>query len=216
MVTQLSSCLVSLGSSRRSHPRRVSAPCSVRRCIARKFATGSGSLCLFIRRTYLLDLLRFALHRRFRYFCNLARHRLVAWRDYRRQPGALRRARGRHGVVGLAHRLRCMARESGSPGPFHLGECHDRIQMWRCALPCQHATTEAFRISWRSWKLLGKHRLLLQPPQRDEYDVIVSRRNCARAADPWKNFSQTQTGRALRCNRRNNCCTQRFRWRRTA
>ena len=32
----------------------------------------------------LLDLLRFALHRRFRYFCNLARDRLVAWRDYRR------------------------------------------------------------------------------------------------------------------------------------
>ena len=33
-----------------------------------------------------MDLLRFALHRRFRYFCNLARYRLVAWRDYRRQP----------------------------------------------------------------------------------------------------------------------------------
>src|SRR5436190_13017005 len=82
----------------------------------------------------------------------------------------------------------------------------DRIQMWRCALSCQHATTEAFRISCRSWKLLGKHRLLLQSPQRDEYDVIVNRRDCARAAYAWKDFSQTQTGRALRRDRRNNCC----------
>jgi Sulfate permease and related transporters (MFS superfamily) len=90
-------------------------------------------------------------------------------------------------------RLRCMARESWSPGPFHLGECHDRIQMWRCALPCQHATTEAFRFPRRSWKLLGKHRLLLQTPQRDEHNVIVRRRNCARSAYAWKNFSQTQT-----------------------
>src|SRR5204863_9422559 len=66
------------------HPGGVSAPCSIRRCIARKFATGSGSLCLSLRRTYLLDLLRFALHRRLGYFCNLARYRLLAWRDYRR------------------------------------------------------------------------------------------------------------------------------------
>src|SRR5436190_21377423 len=99
-----------------------------------------------------------------------------------------------------------MARESRSPGPFHLGECYDRIQMWRCALSCQHASTEAFRISCRSRKFLGKHRLLLQSPQRDEYDVIVNRRDCARAAYAWKDFSQTQTGRALRCDRRNNCC----------
>src|SRR5436189_3032035 len=48
-----------------------------------------------------------------------------------------------------------MARESWSPSAFHLGECHGRIQMWRCALPCQHATTEAFRISWHSWKFWG-------------------------------------------------------------
>src|SRR6476620_12492989 len=179
MVAQLPSCLVSLGSSRWSHPRSVLAPCSLRRCIARKFAAGSGSLCLFIRRTYLLDLLWFALHRRFRYFCNLAPPRLVAWRDYRRELRAFRRPRGRHGVVGLADRLRCMVRESGSPGPFHLGECHDRIQMWRCTLPCQHTTTEAFRFPRRAWKLLGKHRLLLQTPQRDEHNVTVSRRNCA-------------------------------------
>src|SRR6185436_7789837 len=210
MVAQLPSSLVSLGSSRWSHPRRVPAPCSVRRCIARKFATGSGSLCLFIRRTYLLDLLWFALHRRFRYFCNLAPHRLVAWRDYRRELRAFRRPRGRHGVVGLVDRLRCMARESWSPGAFHLGKCHDRIQMWRCTLPCQHATAEAFRISCRSWKLLGKHRLLLQPPQRDEYDVIVNRRDYADSADGWKDFSQTQAGRPLRCNRRYNCCINAF------
>src|SRR4029077_1982049 len=108
------------------------------------------------------------------------------------------------------HRLRCMAREGGSPGPFHLGECHDWIQMWRCALPGQHATTEAVRISCRSWKLLGEHGLLLQTPQRDEYDVIVNRRDCARAADTWKDFSQTQAGRALRCNRRYNCCINAF------
>ena len=39
--------------------------------------------CLFGGLSF-LDLLRFALHRRFRYFCDLARYRLVAWRDYRR------------------------------------------------------------------------------------------------------------------------------------
>src|SRR5436190_24164858 len=86
----------------------------------------------------------------------------------------------------------------------------DRIQMWRCALSCQHATTEAFRISCRSWKLLGKHRLLLQLPQRDEHDVIVDWSDCARAAYVWKDFSQTQTRRALHRDRRNNCCVNAF------
>src|SRR5205823_5230561 len=42
-----------------------------------------------------------------------------------------------------------MAGESWSPGAFHLGECHDRIQMWRGAVPRQHAIAKAFRISWR-------------------------------------------------------------------
>src|SRR4029077_17195917 len=134
-----------------------------------------------VQRVGLLDLLRVALHCGIRYFRNFAGYWLFTWRDYRRQFNALRCPRGRNGVVGLAHRLRRMARESWGPGAFHLGECHDRLQMRRGAVPRQHATTKALRFSWRSWKFLGEHGFLLQTPQRDKYDVVVSRRHRARA-----------------------------------
>ena len=146
----------------------------------------------------------------FCYFRNLARDRLVAWGNYRREYYALWRPRGRHCVVGLAHRLRCLARESRSHGPFHLGECYDRLQMRRRAFPCQHAITEAFRFPRRSWKFLGEHRLLLQTPNETNSMSFLVGGIALALLDPWKNFPQTQTGRALRCNRRNYCCLNAF------
>src|SRR6266498_942383 len=224
LATRLYSELAAHRCSRWRHACRISASGSFGRRVARELTAGSGSLCLSVWRAYLLDLLRFALHDRFSDFRHFARHWLVSWGDYRREHDALWRPRGRHGPAGSAHRLHCLARESRSHGPLHLRECHDRVQMRRGAFSSQHTIAEAFRISWRTWKLLGKHRLLLQTPQRNEHDVIVSRRNCARTAYPWENFSQTQTGRALRCHRRHYCCIDAFfgdarreiNWRRTA
>jgi uncharacterized protein (TIGR02246 family) len=87
-----------------------------------------------------------------RYLRNIARYRLVTWKDNWRQYDALWRACRRHSVVDVTDRLHCLARQSWSPGPFHLRECHGRIQMRRCAVPCQHAIAEALRFPQRSWK----------------------------------------------------------------
>src|ERR1041385_4191843 len=113
MVAQLSSRLVSLGSSRRYYACRIFASRSVGRCFACELAAGSGSLRLSVRRAGVLDLLRVALHCSLRYLCNFAGYRLLAWGAYWWKFAALRRPRGRHGVISLAHRLRCMAHESG-------------------------------------------------------------------------------------------------------
>ena len=158
MVAQLPSCLVSLGSSRRHHACRVFASRSLGDASLANLPPEAGLYaCLFGGLVFWI----FCGSRQTVDLCHLrdlARDRLVAWGNYGREYHALWRPRGRHGVIGLAHRIHCLARESRSHGPFHLGECYDRIQIWRGAFPCQHSIAEAFRFPQRSWKLSGRTR----------------------------------------------------------